>query len=490
MATIDLNTDGSLPANTLKQSSQGRAGTPDGNIFFDVANGLLELITVEELATIDFGSGPVANPLSNADGITTRAQYGFERIRRRADEALRQYDKYFEGSYKFSGAYQLVNGRKYAGSDRNKIRNSGWVERSSGGAIDRIYFGSRSLNVIEATSQPYYQLAAGGAPVNFAKPGGVNEAIQVFGTTANGDTGAGNFDSRTYLAQNVRSFGFVYSRKLLSDSGVAIMDGFSTGFGLGETPHLTTGNYDLADVYGVARVAPFTGMSLEKLASAQTETGFNESDGNFTWVLNNTAGGNLYECIAFLDALAQTDDDIDSGSTTVTHGKRVGEWYSYNAEGKIVTKSGADSLGLFIENLPESNQQSIIFTDDAGNTKTYPFAVEVSISVGANAKADTNAWYQVYYEDGSGPLDYNTSGAVTVQDTNGVDVKGLVSGADISFGYGYDSNTQAGLSAGVDKPMIVVVEGNGTATAAKTRFTVTRIALVNVTCEPGLETNL
>jgi hypothetical protein len=466
MATIDLNQDGSIPADTLQQSTQGRSGTPDGNIYFDVATGELQVITVEELAQVNFGAGLVANPISNADGITMRALYGFERQERAIDEALRQYDNYFDGSYKFSGAYEMVNGRKLAASDREKIRSSGWIERAINKAIDRIYFGSRSLGNIESASQPYYQLVDAGVPVDFAKAGAVNEAIQVFGVTTNGDAGAGDFDSRAFLAQSLRTFGYNYSRKSLSDSGVVVMDGFSTGFGLGETPHVTSANYTLADVYGGAAISPFTGMSLEKLAAAQVESGFNEADGSFSWVLHNTANGNLEQCVAYLDALAQTDDDIDSGALTITNGKRVGEWYSYNAESKVVTDSGADALGLFIENLPASNQQSVIFTDDSGSTKTYPFSVEVSISVGDNAKADANAWYQAYYADGAGDLDFNTVGAVTVKDSNNDDVKGLVGGNDISFGYAYDGNTQAGLPAGVDKQMIVAVEGNGTATAA------------------------
>lgn len=490
MAVIDLTQAGEVPVNTLKQSTTPRGSTPDGNIYFNVGTGEIQLITVEELPTVDFGAGAVTNPLSNVDGITMRALYGFERQERKVDETLRKYNRYFKGSYKFSGAYEIINGRKFADSDRSKIRSSGWIERSFNGNIDRIYFGSRSLGNIELASQPYYQLTDAGAPSNFAKAGPINESIQIFGSTADGDTGAGDFDSRAYLAQNVRTFGYTYSRKLLSDSGVTVMDGFSTGFGLGESEHPSTKNYALSDVYGGAQIAPFTGMSLEKLASPQVETGFNEADGNFSWVLNNTAGGSLNDCIAFLDALAQTDNDIDSGAQTITNGKRVGEWYEYNAEGKIIPKSGADNLGLFIENLPASDFQSVVFVDDAGDSKTYPFSVEVAISVGDNAKADANAWYQVFYYDGAGDLDFNKAGAVTVQDSNNTDVKGLVGGGDISFAYDYDGNTQAGLSAGIDKQMVIEVEGNGIATAAKTLFTVTKIAKVSVSCEPGLETNM
>jgi len=492
MATIDLDASGNLAANKLKESTTARGSTPNGNVYFDLATGEIQLITADELATVDFGGGAVANPLANlggaAGGITARALYKFERIRRAANETLRKYDKFLVGSYKFAGAYEMANGRKIASNDVKKLRGTGMVWRSASGAVNRIYFGPRSLGFIEPAGQPFYQLSAGGAPVNFSYPGPIDEMIQVFGTTANGDTGAGNFDSRTYLAVSERTFGKNYDRKTLADSGITIMDGFSSGFALGESNHLTTGSYALADVFGGSAIAPFTGMTLEKLAVAQNETGFTEGSGAFTWVLNNTGGGSLDQCVAYLDAVAQTDNDIDAGTGT-TNGKRVSTWYSYDAQGRIVTRSGADANGLFIEGLTGADKQRVVFTTDAAATRTYPFYPLITIDPGTNAKADSAAWYHVYFKDGPGANDFNTANAITVEDKNSALVKGSVAGANISFEFAYDSDTVGG-TAGTDKVMVVEVEGNGVATAAKVEFTVTRTQSINVACQPGLETNL
>ncbi len=500
MALIDLSNYDS----SLVQSSDSRAGTPDGNIFFDVANGRLEIITFEELTPIDLSSkgGGVTdpNPLSNQDGIRFEALYAFENQERRIDETLRQYDRYTKGTFKYGGAYELINSRKFDDADgtatssttddRNKIRSSGWIERALDGGVDRIYYGVRSLGNIEELSQPYYQLSAGGVPVDFSKDGGIDEAIQVFGDTGNtpADSNAGDFDSRTYLSSKVRTFGYNYDEKQLADSGITEMGGYFSGFALGESGHLTTGDYDLADVYGVGQIAPWTGMSLEKLAVAQTETGFNEADGDFTWILNNTGGGTLDECVAFLDALAQTDDDIDSGSETVTNGKRVGTWYTYNASGQIVTRSGADSLGLFIENIPTADQQRVVFTADDTSTKTYPFNVDVKVTVGATAVADSNAWYHAFFEP-----DYGTAGAITVEDNSATAVKGNVTADQVSnridFGFDYDGDTIGG-TAGTNKDVVFLCEGDGAATQAKTIFTISRTATITATCAPALETNV
>lgn len=501
MATIDLDAGGNLPANTLKQSSAPRGSSPDGNIYFNVTTGELQIITADELATVDFGGGPVANPLINSGGagggITAKALYKFERERRKADENLRKYDYFMVGSYKFAGAYEMASGRVIVTADVKKVRGSGMVWRAANGNINRIYFGVRSLGNVEAGSQAYRQLSAGGAPTNFSYPGPIDEMIQVLGTTANGDAGAGNFDSRTYMAASIRTFGKNFDRKTLVDSGIGIMDGFSAGFAIGESNHLTSGGYTLADVYGGAQVAPWTGMTLEFYGANQNRTGFIDGAANFNYVLHNTGSGTLDEVVAYLDAIAQTDDDVDAGTGTI-NGKRVSTWYSYDAQGRIVTRQG-----LHIDGLPESDKQKIVQTDVSGVGHTYPFNVEVRVKVGANAFSDANCWIHAYYKDGATTSDFNTANAVTVNDALGNPVKGLISSfsmvtdikadsttKEIIFSYAYDSDTQAGLSAGVDKQLVFECEGNGVATQKKAEFTVTRSTTVNASCEPALETNL
>jgi hypothetical protein len=454
----------------------------NGNIFFDTHNGRIELITKEELAQVDLGSGLEDNPLANQEGIFIGAVYAFERARRRVNEFLRQYDSDLTGTFKFAGAYELINGRKFAtnGSitdDRQKLRGSGWLERLANGSVDRVYFGVRSLGAIEDTSQPYYQLTQGGAPSDFAKDGAIDEAIDVTGTV-------------TFLSNKIRTFGFNYDEKTLVDSGISEMSGYSAGFALGETAHLTSGAYDLADVYGGGQIAPWTGMTLEKLASPRSEDGFTQGDGKlFTWVLNNTLSGTLNECVAFLDALAQTDDDIDAGTETVTNGKRVKTWYTYDAQGRVVTRSGADTLGLFIANIPTADQQRIVFTDDSAGQNTYPFFVDFRIVVGANAVADTNAWFHVWRSTG-----YGTPSAVTVLDAGDTPIKGTVSGnpalsgQTLSFSYNFDAEFPGQPTESL--AIVVECEGDGVATQAKTTAAITRDAIVSVTCSPGLETNV
>lgn len=497
MALIDRNNY----STTLKQSTTPRGSTPNGNVYFDVANNKIQLIGVDELAQVNFGAGLVTNPLSQADGITMRALYNFENQERRVDETLRKYKRGTDGDYRFAGAYSFVNGVKLdTNTDRAKIRGSGFIEYAASGDgftdIDRVYHGVKSLVAIQSGTTSYYTLVADTTEAtlqaatwtNFTRTGNIDEVVQILGDTTHGDTGAGNFNNTSNtLVVRTRSWGYNAGETTSIASGVTEFSGFSAGYGVGETLNPQNA-YTLANVYGGAKIAPWTGMSLEKMAVAQVETGFNEADGSFTWVLNNTGGGTVQQCAAFLDALALQDDDIDTAAGTTYNGKKGRIWYTRNASGKIVT-----STGLFIEGLSVSEKQSIIMTDNSGNAKTYPYFPSCEITVGAAAVADTNAWYQVFYVDGAASADFDTASAVTVKDAGGAFVKGNVSavavGNKISFAYSYDTDTDAGLASGIDKAMVVVVEGDGGVAQAITYFTMTRTAIVAVSCIPPVDTN-
>lgn len=517
---IDLSNYDSL----LNQSTTGgRDGTANGNVFFDVTNGIMELITVEEQATVIItdtthpeytdGTSPITNPLSEDDGIKLEALYAFERQERRKDEVLRQYDFFLEGTFKFGGAYKFVNDRKLydadsggadslTGDDRFKVRGSGWEESDASGNLCRIYYGNKSLGNIEGTSLPYFQLHGTASPdtntivpVIYDKDGPIDEAVQVYGNVTY-DTNTTTFDTRVFESLKVRTFGYNFDEKVLGDSGVTEMGGYASGFALTETPHLTTGNYTLADVFGGAQIAPWTTMTLEELDTAFTATGFTTSDSDFTWVVNNTVG-NLDQITAYLDACAQSELDINEHGTNETFGKRVGVWYSYNAAGKILPKvgTGAAGEGLFYKGLTGTDKNRVIFKDDAGATKEYPSYSNVSVQVGQGAVDDTNAWFHGFFQDGPGGNDFNTAAAQTVETAQNVEVKGSVdgtgfsTGTNIVFEFDWYLDTLGG-SVETDKNMVFECEGDGGVTAQKTIVLLTSAASITASCVPGVENNV
>lgn len=484
----------------LVQSTQSRTGTPDGNIYFN-PDGSLEVITEEELAQVDLGSGLVANPLTNADGISMQMIYTFERQERRTDENLRELDVFVEGSFKFAGAYNFVNGRKLSTAgvvapltdDRQKIRGSGFIENAVGGAIDRIYFGVRSLGTILNTSQPYVQLIQNSATTDFTFQGGVNEVVQVFGSTANGDLGAGDFDNRTFLAASVRTWGQVHDRKFLTDSGISEMSGYSGALGLGERPNTYHQNYNQTDVFGGGSIAPWSTMSFETLDAADTLTGLvntgtsNPESGTFSARINNPNNGTLSQLVAFMDALAIENADIDSHPTNTRNGRENETLYTLDAAGNVVLRQG-----IYLQNVPVADRQLIRYTDDDGDALIYETVVGGNIDVGQAAAADGNAWYHMFYADPPGVNDeFNTLNAVTVNDAAGAPIKGNVAGRTlIPWDFARSTNTQAGFAADTDRDVVIEVEGDGIATFAKTLHTIGDSVTQSIVCQPPAESNI
>lgn len=466
------------------ESTQGRAGTPDGNVFFDTTNGKLEFFFDDEVAQIDYGNGLEANKLTASNRPTLATLYAFERARRGANETLRNFDVFLEGSYKRAGAYNFVFGREFSTvAEKKKVDASGWNEiyttTTPNDTIKKKFYGAISLGNIETTSQPFYKFADG-VPINFARTGSVSEAVEVFEESVS--------DERAVFEIGVRTFGYSFSSKSLLDLPYDTSDADIGGFAISEAEKkwITDAGYTFDNVYTTPQ-APFDGMEFAKLSSAVLRTGFAGVDKNFTYVLENIGAGTVQEVMAKLDALSSTDDNINTGTNndaSIIHGKRESEWYSVDASGRLVTKQG-----LFIDGLPATESQKIVQTSDDGTECIYAYYPIVEILVGANAKADVNCWYQVYYKDGDGDLDFNKDTAVTVQDKDGNDVKGLVSGADVTFAYDYVNNNQAGLPADSDKIIIVEVEGNGTATFAKTEAIIKKQDVNSITCSPSLETN-
>jgi hypothetical protein len=488
----------------FKQSTQSRTGTPDGNVYFN-PNGEVELIGADELPTFDHssigGGANDTNQLTNFDGFTMRGIYNFENQERRVDENLRKFVKATKGNYRQAGAYSWYQGSKIAtDSGRAKVRQSGYVEFSdiNGTQVNRTYHGIGSLVDIQPTTVPYYALVENtdeaslqaATWTNFQRVGDIDETIQTFGDTQYGDAGAGDFDftNRTLIIR-VRSWGYLAGETDSVKTKIAELSGFTAGYGVGESIN-SANTYNLADVYGGSQVAPWNGMSLEKLTSPQVETGFVESDGDFTWVLRNTNGGTVQECAAFLDALALQDGNIDDGTGTY-NGKYGRVWYIREA-GKVVTQS-IDGEGLFIEGLTTAEKQNAVQTDDAGNGKTYPFFPTILFDVGASASTAPNAFWHVFYVDGDSDQDFDKSNAVTVNDASGNPMKGVVvsdvSGTVIATDYDFAGNTQAGLNGGVDKQCVIIVEGDGDVAQAITFFTISQQTTIPVTCAPELDPN-
>jgi len=479
MAIIDL----SNYTTTLKQSSEGRTGTPDGNIYFDIANGTIEFLPYEEVEQIDFGNGLVDNPLTRQDGIKFEAIYAFENQERNTDEELRKHDRWTLGSFKASGAYRFVNGRTPATeTDRKIIRNSGWIEYALDKTINKIYFGNKGLSNIYPESLPYYHFSTTTNAIDFSKPGQINEAILVYDK----DTVDNRFNSEII---SIRTYGMIHDRKYTDiDLGIDELGGYSVGIALNEYPHPTTNPETMpySDVWE-SPTGVWETMRLEKLSDPLIVNEFAEDEGTFSWILYNDNNATLDECIAWLDAASMSATDIDSGDETNTIGRIADTWYYYGDDGNIITRSGTDNLGVYITNIPLEDRGRIKFTSDDKSIKSYEFLVNIIINIGEDAKNDTNAWYQLF-----SAVNFNTNNPITVKDNLGNDVKGLASSVNennqVVFFFPYDTDTILG-EPGTDKDCVFLCEGDGGVTQAKLTLTITRTKTLIFNCIPAIENN-
>ncbi|MCD6434850.1 MAG: hypothetical protein J7L15_00450 [Clostridiales bacterium] len=507
MALIDLSNYDTF----LVQATDGRSGSPDGNVYFDKATGKIEFISATELA--DFvvtdvnnthytdGTSTITNELLETDGLKFEAIYAFENQERANDEILRGYDRWTSGTFKFGGAYNFINARipSIAG-DRSIIRGSGWNELDENGIPIKKYFGNKGLSNIEAASQPYYQQIEQGTSTDFAKVGQIDEAILVYqDTDANGTP---DIDFTTYEAVSIRTYGNTYDRKDTStDLGIAELGGYSTGFAVNEGPHLTTDpgtNHPIADVYSTP-TGVWATMELNHIASPTAKTGeFSDDSGSllFSWELINDNTATLDQMVAWLDAFSINLDEADGlGVVTGNLGKDVETWYYYNAAGQVVTKSGVDpdTEGLYFNNIPTADQQRVVMTADDGVVKAYSFSVSVEAEIGSTAKGDANAWYHSFFIDATGGKIYNSDLAETVQNSAAALIKGLASTADVNnkiiFSFDYTGDTVGG-SADSDKDCVFLCEGDGGATQAKTLYTIKKLTTVAFTCAPSTENNV
>ncbi len=238
-----------------------------------------------------------------------------------------------------------------------------------------------------------------------------------------------------------------------------------------------------------------TGMELNHIAAPVVKSGeFSDETGTrlFSWELISPSSASLDQMVAWLDAFATEPAKEADGLGVVTGnlGKDIETWYSYNASGQVVTKSGVDpsTEGLYLNNVPTADQQRVVMTDDGGTIKAYSFSVSVEAELGATAKGDANAWYHSFFDAA-----YNTAGAITVKDSAAADVKGLASTADVDnkiiFAFDYTGDTVGG-TANTDKDCVFLCEGDGGATQAKTLYTIKQLTTVAFTCIPAVENNV
>jgi hypothetical protein len=356
-------------------------------------------------------------------------------------------------------------------TSRQLIRTGGWAEKT-GGTSNREYAGIVSLGSLLSSEQPYYiqTNSQAATTANIVLTGPVNQAVQTYGDTING-----NFDYRAYFKIYVRTQGRNYASSSLTDIGVTTMT-----YQVYRFPLVSSNDVNIVD--SDVTVSAF-GVTATWYASPQSIT-IGGSNYNFSILVNgnNKTKLQIYEALQYLIRQAT---DIDNGAG-IRYGSVVDSFATY--VGGTLTTQQISGLGVYIQNYNNADINSLVFTDDTGTTRTFPFTAGLQISFGSNLQSDSNSIYRVFFTTNPAG-NFGTANAVLVQDSSGNNMSGSANVSTVALTFAYDTNVQGGRTSATDAAVTVVAIGLSTSQYISATGTITRSATNPVSLVSALERN-
>jgi len=406
----------------------------------------------------------VAGNLSD-DGVTGQALYSFLKEEWKNDATLIPYP--FPMVSITPEQFEFIEDWVPASdTTRNLLRSCGWREITAADVIEREYMGIISLGNIDGADTGYYAFSTDTAKTDFDFAGTINQAIQTFGDSSNG-----NFDKRSdTLTVYIRAQGKTYGSATSTSIGLTALNYIANRFPLAEAADSKISASDVT----IASSAPYTGMSITYGAVTRTIGGVSY---NFDIVVDGNSGTTqqIYEFVQY--SLRQASDIDDGAGTQV--GQLADSLMSFQGDTLKTT------TGVAIDDYQGSDRNNLVFTDTGGTERTFPFLATGTLSFNGNLVNDSSAIYRMFFTSGFG-----TGSAILVDDNSSADISGSIGGAaSIAFDFDYDGNTQGGRTAGTDAAVTVVAIGLDTAQYVSATATLTRATGQNISLVAPLERN-
>lgn len=445
----------------VRSSTALNLGT-DGNIWIDT--------TAKTIGIAENGS-------LTSDGVAMQAVYSYLKEEWKDDAALIKFD--FPMVSITAEQFELVNGWDFADqTTKDLIRDGGWALKDNSGVSQEEYMNVTSLGSFDdsVNDQAYYLQSAGGTPTNVVLNGEVNQAVKIYGDASHGDV-----DYRSYFQIFLREQGKTYDYyDLTVQQNISALTYKKYAMPLSNATDLKITESDA----NIDTNAPYTGMSITYNALGQSRN-IGGSAYDFKIIIdgNNGTAEQIYEFVQ--RELRKTSDidadaDVKRGDTAEALLEFVGD--------TLKTKITTDG-GVYIDNYNSSDTNRLVFVDDTGAERTYPFVAAGNIYFNDNLQNDASAKYWMFFTDAGGNQ-FGTSSAIIVQDNTPADITGLVSSqSNISFDFDYDGNTQGGRTAGTDAAVTIVANGLGTAQYVKATGTIVRSSSNNFSLVSALERN-
>ena len=370
--------------------------------------------------------------------------------------------------------FEFINGWKpFDDATRNLLRTAGWAEKAANGTVNRKYMGVVSLGSIGSGDQPYYRWNTG-ARVNFAYPGPVNQAVQIFGDASNG-----NFaydDGGDTFTIYVREQGKTYSQSNNAAIGAATLGYITYRFPLSNSVDLKVSASDTT----ISTTAPWNQISVEYFGTDQMRN-IDGTSAPFRIIVTDASGvATTQEIYEKLQYLLRQNSDIDTGAGSVI-----------GATADALTSFLGDTLvgatGLAIDNLNGNFLNSVSLFDKNGVNRLYPFVAAGTINFGANAGSGDFKYWLFFVSTPAG--NFGTANAVIVNDKDGNPISGTYSGSPVAFTFAYDTNNQGGRTPGVNAAITALGIGLAGGQYVAVDTTLTRTQGQSILLAPAQERN-
>jgi hypothetical protein len=388
----------------------------------------------------------------STDGVTLKALYSFLKEEWKNDPQTKNLPAFpfpmipiTDESYEFVDGWDFLND-----SARYLIRTAGWTVRNTSGNVTQKWAGIVGLGFIESNDQLYFYQGSGSSITNFQLTGQVNQAVKIL-DDPNGDGNyADGFDRTTSFSMYVREQGQLFGKAALTDIGVTTMDSIAYRFPISTGTDLKINTVDTGiKVSGTgfpADVSPFDLMTITYFATPQSIAGLTGGSYNFGIVIDGN-GQSLQEVYNFVQyALRQNADINDDTPSTVT-GKIADPLLRYVGDTLYTvaaTNPDGGGTGVFITNFDSQDQNSVVFVDNTGAERQYPYVATLALSFNDNLVSDGSAEYWVYYTTTTNGDDWGEATAILVDDASNADMVGTISGSSVVKTYDFDGNTQGG----------------------------------------------
>ena len=146
-----------------------------------------------------------------------------------------------------------------------------------------------------------------------------------------------------------------------------------------------------------ADVSPFSGMSITFHNSAQSRT-IGGVSRNFGVIINGN-NGTAEQIYQFVQWSLRRTTDIDSDASSLI-GKIAPELLEFvgdTLKTKSVANPEAGGSGVYIDNFLTADINRIVFRDNTGTERTFPYTANVTLNFSPTLQGDTNAIYRTYF---------------------------------------------------------------------------------------------